>query len=103
MKLSLEAFRSRVARRVLLLFVLCALVPVTVLAAVSYTHVRSQLERQSRARLAEVSKNAGMAVMERLLFLEGKLAVLASTVRERDGASGCHRLPTPRPVRRVVA
>lgn len=76
MELQTGILKTRIARRILLLFVLCALVPTTALAIVSWTSVRDQLRSQSRARLGEVSKNAGMVVVERLQFLDERLSGL---------------------------
>jgi putative nucleotidyltransferase with HDIG domain len=62
-----------------LLFIACALVPVSALALFSYRQVSRQLEAQSRAGLREAGKLAGMPLLERLDFLDEKLRVLAST------------------------
>jgi putative nucleotidyltransferase with HDIG domain len=70
----IDAFlRTRVARRVLWLFVLCALLPLGALAFVSYRQVSNQLAEQSRARLRQASKLVGMGILERLQFLENEL------------------------------
>jgi len=73
-----ELFRSRVARRLLALFVLCALLPTLGLGAVAFGQVRQQLERESRDRLHGASKAVGLAIHERLLFLETALQSLAT-------------------------
>ena len=65
--------RTRVARRVLWLFVVCALLPLGALAFVSYRQVSNQLTEQSRARLRQASKSVGMGILERLQFLESEL------------------------------
>ncbi len=76
MKLDTAFLRSKVARRVFLLFILCALLPITVLAIVSFSHVTTELHEQSQKRLHEASKAVGMAIYERLLLLEGELKLL---------------------------
>lgn len=86
MKLDATFLRSKVARRVFLLFILCALLPVTVLAIVSFGHVATELRDQSQKRLHQASKAVGMAIYERLLLLESGLKLLA-----RDLEAG-HRL-----------
>ncbi len=68
--------RTRVARRILLLFILSALLPAAALSVVSYRQVRAELVEQSRDRLEDLGKSAGMAVYERLLFLQSQLALL---------------------------
>ena len=60
--------RSGVARGLFALFVLCALVPLAVLAALSLTQVRSLLLSQGEQRLAAQAKSYGMSVFERLLL-----------------------------------
>jgi signal transduction histidine kinase len=67
-----------VARRIFFLFVLCALLPVTTLAAVSYLHVRSQLMEQSTQRLREENKAVAVSIYERLLFLRAELRTAAT-------------------------
>ena len=64
--------RSRVARRILVLFVACALLPITVLALVSLSQVTEHLNEQSQLRLRQASKAQGMAIYERLLLLEAE-------------------------------
>ena len=68
-----SAFQTRVARRVLLLFVLSALVPVGALTVVSYRQVTDQLENQGRDRLRQAGKSTGMAIVQRLLLLQAEL------------------------------
>lgn len=69
--------RSKVARRIFLLFVVCALLPITALATISYTQVTGQLKEQSRIRLRQASKAVGMSIYERLLLLEAEMKVVS--------------------------
>jgi diguanylate cyclase (GGDEF)-like protein len=55
------------------LFVGCALVPMAVLAALSYRHVKQQLYRQSASRLQQANRALGQAIFERLLLLDATL------------------------------
>lgn len=73
MKIDLTFLRSKVARRIFFLFISCALIPITILAVISYTQVTEQLNEQSRMRLHWASKNVGMAIYERLLFIEAEI------------------------------
>jgi putative nucleotidyltransferase with HDIG domain len=61
-------------------FILCALVPTVVLAIISFTHVTGQLREQGQDRLRQSSKALGMAIYERLGFLEAELKTVASSV-----------------------
>ncbi|MFQ5991683.1 MAG: hypothetical protein ACE5NA_04520, partial [Nitrospiraceae bacterium] len=78
MNIQRSFLHSKVARRVFMLFILCALLPVTVLSITSFVHVRKQLKEQTYQQLRQASKTVGMAIYERLLFLEADLDLIAS-------------------------
>ncbi len=82
MKTSDRFLRSKVARRIVLLFISCALLPVTILAVVSYFEVSQQLRDLSQKELAQATRRQGMEVYERLELLDSDLQVLAADVRE---------------------
>jgi diguanylate cyclase (GGDEF)-like protein len=65
--------RSRFGRRLLLLFIGCAVLPTAVVATVSYRHVTRYLLTQSETRLHQASKTFGAAIFERLLLLDATL------------------------------
>ena len=65
--------QSRFGRRLLLLFVGCAVVPIAVVAGVAYRHVTQQLRTQTESRLRQSNKALGLAVFERLLLLDATL------------------------------
>ncbi|MGH7518423.1 MAG: putative bifunctional diguanylate cyclase/phosphodiesterase [Gemmatimonadales bacterium] len=71
--------RSRFGRRLLMLFVGCALIPMALLAFLSWRHMTRQLERQSQERLHEANRALGRAVFERLLLLEATLKNIPPT------------------------
>jgi signal transduction histidine kinase len=81
MKFELKSFRTRVARRVFFLFVICALMPVSTLAVVAFIHVRGQLVTQSESRLREETKAVAVSVYERLLFLRAELQSTVSLIK----------------------
>ena len=78
MKLDITFFRSKVARRIFLLFISCALVPITALSVVSFRHVSVHLHEEAWSRLHQTSKTAGMAIYERMLFVQANMTALAS-------------------------
>lgn len=78
MKLDWTFFRSKVARRIFTLFILCALLPITALAFISFGQVTDQLYEQSRRRLHQASKAVGLGIFERLLFLDAAMNTVAS-------------------------
>ena len=78
MKLDARTFTSKVARRAFLLFVTCALIPVSALAIFSFQGVTAQLQEQSQARLQQASKAVAMTLYKRLLALEAELRARGS-------------------------
>ena len=69
----MEFLRTRVARRVLSLFVLGSLFPIALLVALSYRAVSSQLESQSEQRLADVTDIASQSLLDRFDFFHSWL------------------------------
>jgi putative nucleotidyltransferase with HDIG domain len=85
-KLEWTFLRSKVARRIFVLFVLCALLPIAALAVISFGTVAEQLNTQSQRRLHQASKTMALSAYERLLFLEAEMRMVASTLAARAGA-----------------
>lgn len=81
MRIETTFLGSRFGRRMFLLFVGCALVPILVLAVVSYSSVNQTLMDQSEGRLRDYSKSAVMGIWERLTFLDTELQIIASELR----------------------
>jgi putative nucleotidyltransferase with HDIG domain len=79
-KIDTRLFRSILARRFFALFVVSALVPTAILAAVAYPYVSDQLFKQSTERLWRTAKTESLSVHERLLFLESQLKSMLSGV-----------------------
>ncbi|HEU5169220.1 MAG TPA: EAL domain-containing protein [Gemmatimonadales bacterium] len=79
MTLGRGLLRSRFGRRLVLLFVGCAVVPMALLAVLSWRHMTRQLERQSQLRLHQANRALGRAVFERLLLLEATLKNIPPT------------------------
>ena len=57
--------RSRFGRRVLLLFVLCALVPILTAWIFSFAHVQQSSRLRQVAELRDFSASYGLAVLQR--------------------------------------
>ena len=70
--------QNRVARRMLGLFVLCALTPMSILGWISYHQVTDQLIQQTSARLKQESKSQGMILYNQLLTLKADLDRIAT-------------------------
>jgi diguanylate cyclase (GGDEF)-like protein len=100
--LQLKALHSRFGRRLLLLFVGCALVPIGVVAFVSYRHVSRHLLAQSEARLRQANLALGSAVFERLMLLDATLksippqAIIQLTTGRRPAGGGQRAGPPPK-------
>ncbi len=73
-----KAFRSKVARRVFLLFVLCAMVPLVGIATISLLQVRKQITAQNNQHLYESTKGKALAIFERLSFVDRELSLFAT-------------------------
>ena len=99
MTLQLNPLQSRFGRRLLLLFVGCALVPIGVVAVVSYRHVTRHLVSQSQGRLHQANKALSLAIFERLLLLDATLksippvAILQLEAGQRDDSIKAARRP----------
>ncbi len=78
--------QTKVGRRIVLLFVLSALLPVAALAALGYAQVRRQLVARSEEQLAEAAKGVGMGVLDHLRAAQATLeeAELALRTFGRD-------------------
>jgi len=78
MKLNRTYLHSRLGRRILWLFVVCALLPISVLALVSLFSVSSELRQQSLRQLNHASHDEGMIIFERLTLLDAHLVSMAN-------------------------
>jgi putative nucleotidyltransferase with HDIG domain len=77
---------SKVGRRIVVLFVSCALLPIVCLALVGYVQVTGQLRADGQRRLRQASKSAGMELHDRLMRLEADLQsidVIVPTMNDR--------------------
>jgi HD-GYP domain-containing protein (c-di-GMP phosphodiesterase class II)/HAMP domain-containing protein len=73
---------NKVGRRIFLVFVVCAILPLGMMALVSYFEVTSQLSRQADERLHQACRSAGMTLMERLALLESDLDMMGALWRQ---------------------
>src|SRR5687767_12014187 len=89
----LGPLRSTFGRRLLLLFVGCAVLPTAFVATVSYRHVSRYLVAQSETRLHQASKTFGAAIFERLLLLDATLKNISAHAILRPPARGDSSAP----------
>jgi putative nucleotidyltransferase with HDIG domain len=77
MKIKVKIFHSKIAHRIFILFVSCALFPILCLSIISYTRVTNQLNEQSYKLLKQSVTGYAYSVYERLIFLDNKLQLIA--------------------------
>jgi diguanylate cyclase (GGDEF)-like protein len=65
--------RSRIARRIVALFVLCALIPVLAMAVLSYDRIHKLLVDQGSTQLAQLNEAYATALYDRLLSVHVQL------------------------------
>jgi nitrogen fixation/metabolism regulation signal transduction histidine kinase len=87
MKFETSFLRSRVAIRIFVLFVCCAVLPIAVLGILSYSHVARQLKEQAEKRLEQTGKDVRRAIHERLYFLQGEIMAVASKLSTESSLS----------------
>ena len=95
MKTENTFLHSKLARRILWLFVLSALVPMSALALISLRNVTTQLHEQSRQLLHQVSRDEAMSILERIHFLEANMELAAISIRQVPGKSSAQFLGGP--------
>lgn len=69
---------SKVSRRIFLTVLLCSLVPIAALVAMTLYNVQARLEKETQQRLRHASKNIGMALFAELSSFEDELRQRAS-------------------------
>ena len=69
--------RSRLARQILMLFLICALLPLLSLSFFSYYKVTQNLTEQGFRMLRQNTKSVSLSIYERLLLLETEMHFLA--------------------------
>jgi signal transduction histidine kinase len=77
MKLSVSFMRSVVARRILVLFLFCSLLPIGSLAVLSLREMSGNLKKQTEQRLRHASKNVNLAILQGLSFLQAEMEALS--------------------------
>ncbi|WP_157204256.1 hypothetical protein, partial [Methylomonas koyamae] len=88
MSWTLPISNSKVARRILLSFVLAALVPILLSGALSYRQVESQLHSQTGKALQRSCKDYAYGLVGRLIFLDSALRMAALRLGQADVGRG---------------
>ena len=87
MQTGFSLLSSKIARRFLLLFLLCAFLPTTVLVGFSYLRVKAQLVEQSWLRMDKESKNYAMGILDRLTHMDTLVRLCAAFLADRQQAT----------------
>ena len=87
MKIELTFLHSKVARRIFFLFISCALLPIAILAVISFFQVAAKLRSQNQVELRQASKARGMTVLERLETLDAEIQTIALGLQRSGGAT----------------
>jgi diguanylate cyclase (GGDEF)-like protein len=80
-------FHSKFARRTFLLFIASAMLPVVLVAVLSFEHVSRQLREQSFEQSRQASKTIGMELFRRLSTLAAELDTIAEQVHSNTADS----------------
>jgi signal transduction histidine kinase len=92
MRPSLSILRGTVAKRILGLFLVCALLPIGSLAFLSLYEMTGNLKEQTDRRLHQTSKNVNTGILQGLYSLKGELEVLSLSseglLRQSSGTPG---------------
>ncbi|HWL41003.1 MAG TPA: ATP-binding protein [Gemmatimonadaceae bacterium] len=83
-----QTLHTRVGRRVVLLFLICAMLPVAVLGTVSYITLAESLREQAFDRARLKAKRAGAALAERFGNLESSLISVAAVLAKAPALMG---------------
>lgn len=78
MKTGISLFKSKVAKRIFLLFLLCAMLPIAIFSGLSYIQVSSNLKEQSISRLESNAKSYGLILLERFSLLKSELVLFGT-------------------------
>ncbi|HSS97115.1 MAG TPA: hypothetical protein VLK33_08795, partial [Terriglobales bacterium] len=89
MKIERTFLRSKVARRIFFLFISCALLPICILAVISFFQVAAKLRSQNQMELRQASKARGMTIIERLETLDAEIQTISLGL-QRSGHTAPH-------------
>jgi len=76
MQIKFAFLKSKVAKRIFILFIFAAIIPVTLTGVLSYKYVTSLLVKQKLEHISSKSKAYGMSIFDRLVVAESQLISL---------------------------
>jgi len=72
--------QSRFARRIIIVFISCSIIPLLALFVVSYQRITEDLKGQNLFRLKQATKLISISIYERLLFLESEMQLISGKI-----------------------
>ncbi|MCD4687963.1 MAG: PAS domain S-box protein [Desulfuromonadaceae bacterium] len=85
-KKRLKIFNGKFARRLFILFICCAMLPIVVLSLVSLGRVSLQLKEQSGRQLRRAVKTHAIAIYDRLNLLEAQIDLICLHLEGKDSS-----------------
>ncbi len=97
MNITTDLFKSKIARRLCILFFFCALLPSVCLFFATFSRVTGQLERQNYQKIKQETKSYGLSLFDRLVRIDNTLRSLAGIISSgaMDGESAREFLGRP--------
>ncbi len=80
MQIHFAFLKSRVAKRIFILFVIAAIIPISVIGIVAYKHVTNLLISQQHKHLTVESKSYGMSIFDRILVAQDQLNAIGKNI-----------------------
>ena len=77
MKIDLLFIKGKLAQRIFVQFVLCALIPILTMALISFFQVKGELQKQGQRRLHEAAQNMGSSIYDRMTNVDKSLEILS--------------------------
>lgn len=77
--------KSRFSRRLTLMFIGCALVPIITLAVIAYTGVSRELMAQGRSNIGRAAKAHAIGIYDRLLALQNQMQLIRLSLAHQRG------------------
>ena len=81
MKFEAKSLRSKFSRRIFVLFMMSALIPVIIIFFISLNYISDQLDNTTKHQIYQDSRSLGLSMYDRLLSLETNLKMIANELQ----------------------
>ncbi|MBN2298608.1 MAG: hypothetical protein JXM72_08435, partial [Deltaproteobacteria bacterium] len=81
-------FKSRLARRIFILFIICAIAPMTIFAIISFMQVNSQIEANITENLRSRASSLGTLIIDRIELVDTEMEMLVKNLAEDFSLQG---------------